>query len=343
MVTALYGALESGLIYAIMALGVYLTFRILDFPDLTVDGSFVTGGAVSAIMIVNGSDPFISVLAGGAAGFLAGCVTGLLHTHGKINPLLSGIIMMIALYSINLRIMEKPTIPLLNQTTWFKEIGGFWERADLDGILLSLFSVVGLEAYAPKTFLVIISMTLLVIVIKKLIDWMLATEAGLALRATGDNDRMVKSFSANTKGYIIVGLGISNGLVAISGALVSQYNGFADINLGIGMIIVGLASVIIGEGLFGKDRIVRATMAVVLGAVIYRLIISLALRVDFLDASDMKLITAVIVVGALVMPIWWKQMNEKKKRLSRKKEAGATEDEHQKGEGASQIATTEAD
>lgn len=341
MVTSLYGAVEQGLIYAIMALGVYLTFRILDFPDLTVDGSFVTGGAVSAVMIVNGYDPFVSILAGGLIGFFAGCVTGILHTHGKINPLLSGIIMMIALYSINLRIMGKPTIPLLNETTWFKQIGTWWEQSGIDAAIFSLFSSMSMEEYMPKTFLVIFSMMLLVMIIKKMMDWLLATEAGLALRATGDNDRMAKSFSANTKGYIIIGLGISNGMVAVSGAMITHYNGFADINLGIGMIIVGLASVIIGEGLFGKDKMARATLAVILGAIIYRIIISLALRMDFLDASDMKLITAVIVVGALVIPVWWRQFRDRKKRMARKKEIDAQEQTHT--EGASQIATTEAD
>ncbi|MBB6454707.1 putative ABC transport system permease protein [Salirhabdus euzebyi] len=319
MVSALYGALESGLIYALMALGVYLTFRVLDFPDLTVDGSFVTGGAVSAIMIMNGSDPFLATLMGGVAGFLAGCITGLLHTKGNINPLLSGILMMTALYSINLRIMGQPNIPLLNQTTVFKEIGSWWEGLQIDEYLLKPFTALGLGEYAPKTFLVIISMIFIVFMLKKIMDWLLRTEAGIALRATGDNARMVKSLSANTGSYIVVGLGLSNGLVALSGALYAQYNGFSDVNLGIGMIIVGLASVIIGEGLFGKKSVVRATLAVILGAILYRIIIALALRVDFLDASDMKLITAVIVIGALVFPKWWKEFKEKRKRYTRRK------------------------
>ncbi|SET00145.1 putative ABC transport system permease protein [Salinibacillus kushneri] len=319
MIDALYGALESGLIYALMALGVYLTFRVLDFPDLTVDGSFVTGGAVSAILIVNGANPFLATMLGGVAGFLAGCVTGLLHTKGNINPLLSGILMMTGLYSVNLRIMGQANIPLLNESTIFSIIGSWWESINADAILLKPFTAIGIENYAPDGFLVIISMLIVVIFIKLITDWLLQTEAGLALRATGDNIRMARSLSANTNRYIVMGLGLSNGLVGLSGALIVQYNGFSDVNLGVGMIVVGLASVIIGEGLFGTKKIVRTTLAVMLGAIVYRMIIALALRVDFVDASDMKLITSLIVIGALVIPYWWKQIKENKKRHSKRK------------------------
>jgi putative ABC transport system permease protein len=338
MVSALYGALESGLIYAIMALGVYLSFRVLDFPDLTVDGSFVTGGAVSAIMIVNGSDPFLATFAGGVAGFIAGCVTGLLHTKGKVNPLLAGILMMTALYSINLRIMTQPNIPLLNQSTIFTKISSWWESLQIDDMLFKPLLALGIGDYAPRTFLVIISMILFVIIMKLVMDWLLQTEAGLALRATGDNAKMVKSLSANTNTYTVIGLGLSNGLVAISGALIAQYNGFSDVNLGIGMIIVGLASVIIGEGLFGKKKIARATLAIILGAIAYRIIIALALRVDFVDASDMKLITAIIVIIALVFPTWANQFKENKKRYSNSKHLMSNEKE-----GNQNYATTKTD
>lgn len=320
MDTALYGALESGLIYALMALGVYLTFRILDFPDLTVDGSFVTGGAVASILMVNGTPPFLATLAGGGAGFIAGCITGVLHTKGKINPLLAGILMMIALWSINLRIMGRPNIPLLNEDTLFKQGEAMWQSLQIDQLLMAPFNWLGISSYAPSTFFVIISVTLLVILFKKGLDWFLHTEAGLALRATGDNARMVKSLSANTNQHIIIGLGISNAFVAISGALIVQYNGFADVGLGIGMIIVGLASVIIGEGIFGKSSIARTTLAVVLGAIAYRFILSLALLVEFVSASDLKLITALIVTGALVVPTWWKQWRDKQERVRKQKE-----------------------
>ncbi|MBU9722280.1 MULTISPECIES: ABC transporter permease [Bacillaceae] len=327
MVSALYGAFESGLIYAIMALGVYLSFRVLDFPDLTVDGSFVTGGAVTAIMIINGGDPFLATITGAIVGFLAGCVTGLLHTMGNINPLLSGILMMTALYSVNLRIMGQPNIPLLNQSTIFTEVRAWWQNLRMDEWLMKPFSALGIEGFAPRTFLVIISMILIVVMIKLITDWLLKTEAGLALRATGDNPRMVKSLSANTKMYIVFGLGISNGLVALSGALIAQFNGFSDVNLGIGMIIVGLASVIIGESLFGKKSIARATLAVILGAIVYRMIIALALRLDFVDASDMKLITAIIVILALVSPAWINKFKENRKRYSNRRKLM----QHEKG------------
>ncbi|TFB22068.1 ABC transporter permease [Filobacillus milosensis] len=321
MVGALYGAVESGLIYAIMALGVYISFRILDFPDLTVDGSFVTGGAVSSVMIVNGTNPFIATLAGAFAGLLAGVLTGLLHTKGNINPLLAGILMMIALYSVNLRLMGQPNIPMLNETTLFTTLSSWWQSMNLDGLLLIPFEWFGIADYAPRTFYVIVSMIVIVYLVKKLLDFFLRTEAGITLRATGDNQSMVRSFSTNTNLYIVAGMGLSNALVGLSGALVVQFNGFADVNLGVGMIIIGLASVIIGEVLFGKDKIVRMTLAVILGSIVYRAIYSLALRVEFLEASDMKLITALIVASALVIPNWLDKTNAKRQFKKSKKAA----------------------
>lgn len=335
MATALYGAIESGLIFAIMALGVYLSFRVLAFADLTVDGSFVTGGAVCAILILHGANPFVATLAGGVAGFFAGCLTGLLHTVGRVNSLLSGILIMTALYSINLRIMTQPNIPLMNNETVFTRLGSWWSAAGIDSWLSKPFAAMGWEKYAPRTFMVILCMILFLIVIKWLYDWLLYTELGLALRATGDNARMVRSLSANTNIYIVLGLGLSNGLVALSGAIMTQYNGFGDVNMGVGMIVIGLASVIIGEGLFGAGKVWRATLAVILGAVIYRIIIALALRVEFVDASDMKLITAIIVVIALTFPMWGKQLQERRKRYSNRKQMLQTEAEG----GASHAAT----
>lgn len=312
-----------------MALGVYISFRLLDFPDLTVDGSFVTGGAVTSIMILNGTDPFIATLAGAIAGFFAGCITGLLHTKGKINPLLAGILMMIALYSVNLRIMGQPNIPLLNETTIFSTILGWWNAWNLESIFMAPFQWLGIATFAPRSFYALMTLLIVIIIVKKLLDFFLRTEAGITLRATGDNQKMVRSFSANTSLYIIIGMGVSNMLVAFSGAMLVQHNGFADINLGVGMIIIGLASVIIGEVLFGKDKIVRMTLAIVLGAIVYRLIYLLALRVDFLEASDMKLITALIVVVALVFPNWLNQSNGKKQFKKSKARRKANE---QKGE-----------
>ncbi|WP_435921043.1 ABC transporter permease [Paenibacillus sp. DYY-L-2] len=287
MANSLLGALESGLIYALMALGVYITFRILDFPDLTVDGSFTTGGAIAAIMISGGASPWIATLAALCGGMVAGAITGLLHTKGKINGLLSGILMMIALHSINMRIMGKPNVSLLGESTVFENI-------------------------AP-----LVLMPFFIVIVKLLLDWFLHTELGLALRATGDNQRMIRSFGTHTDNTVILGLSLSNGLVALSGALIAQQTAFADISSGIGMIVIGLASVIIGEAIFGARTVFFATLAAVLGSIVYRVVVALALRIEWLDPTDLKLITAVIVVFALVLPSIqrsWKQQNVAKRR-----------------------------
>ncbi|MBD1380676.1 ABC transporter permease [Metabacillus arenae] len=315
MFTALFGSVESGLIYAIMALGVYLSFRILDFPDLTVDGSFVTGAAVAAVMIVSGFNPFLATGTAFVAGFLAGSITGLLHTKGKINALLSGILMMIALYSINLRIMDKPNVPLHGQETVFTIMGAMWEKTGIDQGINGFFANIGMSWVAPSTWLVLFVMFLFIILLKGILDYFLKTEVGLAIRAVGDNHQMITSFSGNTDTLKIAGLGLSNALVSLSGAFVAQTGGYADVGMGIGMIIIGLASVIIGEAILGIKTIFRATLAVILGAIIYRVIVALSLRVDFLETGDMKLITAIIVIAALIIP----QLYEKQKEKRRKK------------------------
>lgn len=317
MFLSLFGAVELGIIYAIMAIGVFLTFRVLNFPDLTVDGSFVTGAAVAALSIINGLSPLVATILGTFAGFLAGCVTGLLHTKGKINPLLSGILMMIALYSINLRIMGAPQISLLNEETLKTQFISFWENTGIDSLFNNVLASLGIERF-PATWGILIVMTVIIIIIKFIIDYYLKTEVGLALRATGDNQRMIRSFSANTDNLIIVGVGISNGLVALAGALVAQNGGFADVGMGIGLIVIGLASVIVGEALFGTKTIARWTLAVILGAIIYRIVVTLALRVEFLESGDMKLITAVLVIIALVTPKILQSQREKKRRLEKR-------------------------
>ncbi|MFS0782949.1 ABC transporter permease [Bacillus sp. 1P06AnD] len=319
MAGAIFNSVEAGMIYAIMALGVYLSFRILDFPDLTVDGSFVTGAATAAIMIVNGFNPLLATVAAAFAGFLAGSITGLLHTKGKINPLLSGILMMIALYSINLRIMGRSNVPLLTEDTLISKIRDAWNNSGLNETAGNLLGSVGLDGVLPSGWGVLLAMLVVTLIIKFLIDAFLKTEIGLAIRATGDNENMIHSFSANTSNMKILGLGISNGLVALSGALIAQYGGFSDVGMGIGMIVIGLASVIIGEAIFGSKSIVRATFAVVGGAIIYRIVVTLAMQAKFLDTGDMKLITAIIVIIALILPKILdkqKERTRKQKRLS---------------------------
>ncbi|MHA3684749.1 ABC transporter permease [Leucobacter sp. HY1910] len=284
------GALELGLIYGVMALGVYLTFRVLNFPDLTVDGSFTTGAATAAALITAGQSPVLATLAGAAVGLVAGAVTGLLHTKGKIDGLLAGILTMIALWSINLRIMGTvkensavaANLPLLRADTVFTPLR--------DAGLLGTWGGVAIIAAG-------------VLVLKLVVDWFLSTNLGLAIQATGDNGPMIRSFGVSTDGTKILTLALSNALVSGCGALVAQYQGFSDISMGVGLILVGLASVILGQAIFGQRFIWVATLAVVLGAVLYRLIIFFALR-GGLDPNDMKLVTAVLVVAALLLPRW---------------------------------------
>ena len=284
------GALELGLIYGVMALGVYLTFKVLNFPDLTVDGSFTTGAAVAAAMITNGQSPVLATLAGAGAGLVAGAVTGVLHTKGRIDGLLAGILTMIALWTINLRIMGTAkegaavaaNLPLLRAETAFTPLR--------DADLMGTWGSIGIIAVA-------------VLLLKFLVDWFLSTNLGLSIQATGDNGPMIRSFGVNTDRTTILTLAISNAFVSLCGALVAQYQGFADISMGVGLILVGLASVILGQAIFGQRFIWLASLAVVLGAVLYRLIIFFALRAG-LDPNDMKLVTALLVVIALLLPRW---------------------------------------
>ena len=275
-------ALQLGLLYAVMALGVYLTFRILDFPDLTVDGSFTTGGATAATLILSGTPPVLATAAGFVTGFVAGIITGLLHTKGRINGLLAGILTQIGLYSINLRIMSGANKPLLGETTILTPL----RQAGFSGTWTS----VGIFA-------------LVVAVLLALVIWFLHTDTGLAMRATGDNPDMIRSFGVNTDNQKLLGLALSNGLVALSGAMIAQFQGFADIGMGIGLIVAGLASVIIGQALLGRSGIAIAASAVVLGSIMYRVVIQLALMAG-LNPNDMKLISAILVVLALVLPQW---------------------------------------
>ncbi|MGO1594499.1 MAG: ABC transporter permease [Ancrocorticia sp.] len=275
-------AIELGLVYAIMALGVYLTFRILDFADLTVDGSFTTGAAVAAISIVNGVNPFLATAAAFVAGLGAGVITGILNTKAHIDGLLAGILTQIGLYSINLRIMGAANVSLLREETLFSGLRS-------EGML-------GGASWVGSLILLPVALVMLAIIV-----WFLHTDIGLAMRATGDNSEMIRSFGVSTDTQKILGLALSNGLVALSGCLVAQYQGFADVSMGIGIIVSGLASVIIGQAIFGRLTIFRAATAVVIGGVLYRVFIQLALMAG-LNPNDMKLISAILVIIALVVP-----------------------------------------
>lgn len=275
-----------GFAYGLMVIGVYLTFRVLDFPDLTVDGSLPLGAAVSAVAITAGYSPVFSILMAACAGFMAGAVTGILNTKFKILHLLASILTMISLYSVNLRIMGRPNMALLGQDTvvdWF-------------------VSIVGMPSYLSTPIL----FGLICLVVILLLIWFLHTELGLAFLATGDNMQMITSQGVNTDTVIIFGVGLSNAMVATTGALVAQNQGAADVNMGVGTIIAGLASVIIGETVFGDKTISRALIAALLGSVLYRIAIALALGLKLgsfsITPSDLNLITALLVIVALVMP-----------------------------------------
>ncbi len=278
----------EGLVFGFVAIGVYLTFRVLGFPDLTVDGSFALGAAIAAVLITNGVNPFLATLAALGVGLCAGLATSLLNTKLRIPALLAGILVMVALYSINLRIMGGANVSLLRQVTIFS--------------LTSQF--LGLETRI--TYQLVVAGVLAVMVFFVL-NWFLRTEIGLALRATGDNEQMVRGFGVDTDKTTILGVAISNGLVALGGAVVAQGQGFADVGMGIGMIVMGLAAVIIGEALFRPKGVARLLLAVLGGTFIYRLVISVALRLG-MAPGDLKLITAVLVIIALAVPYLQKKV-----------------------------------
>ncbi|MFH2092027.1 MAG: ABC transporter permease [Pseudomonadota bacterium] len=291
---AALGAIEHGLVYGIMVIGVYLTFRILDFPDLTVDGSLPLGAAISAIAITNGINPYVSLVFALLGGCVAGMITAILNTKFKILHLLASILTMIALYSINIRIMGGPNIALMGSPTVFDSI---------------------IQMGVPSQYAGILVFSGFAVCVTAAIVWFLKTELGMAVLATGDNSQMITSLGVNTHTIIILGVGLSNGLVALSGALIAQNQGAADVGMGIGTIIAGLASVIIGETIFGDCSIARAFIAALLGSVVYRLAIALALGLELgnfsFNPSDLNLITALLVIIALIAP------NIKKKMVAR--------------------------
>jgi putative ABC transport system permease protein len=281
-------SLEQGLAYALVALGIVISFRVLAFPDLTVDGSFVLGGAVVARMIVLGHQPVTGIILAILLGFAAGCATGILNTRLKINSLLAGILIMTILYSVNLRVMGRSNTPLISYTTIFTPI----EKTEMRWLFTVIFF--GLIVFACKF----------------LTDLFLHTQVGLAMRATGDNEQMIRTLGVNTDYMTILGLGISNAFVAFSGALVAQHQGFADIGMGIGMIVAGLAAIIIGETLLRVRSVWRNTLAAIVGSFVYRLIITVGLWLG-LAPTDLKMATGAMVILALGFPALKKGKEEK--------------------------------
>lgn len=280
---AFLGAIEIGFVFGLVGLGVYLSFRILDFPDLTVDGSFTLGAAVSATLIVAGMNPYPATGIAMIAGASAGLMTAFLNLRFGILHLLASILTMTALYTVNLRVMGKPNVALLGEATMLTPFEGL----GLSSLYLRPIFVGGIAVVAALS-----------------VAWFLRTEYGLAMRATGANKRMARAQGIETNQKTYAGMGLSNALVALAGALFAQTNGFADSTMGIGTIVVGLAAVIIGETLLPTRAILVAVLACILGSVIYRIAVALALNADFLgfNASDLNLITAVLVAFALILP-----------------------------------------
>lgn len=283
-------ACYEGLVFGLVTIGVYITFRVLAFPDLSVDGTFPLGGAITAVLIVAGVNPFLATLGALGGGLVAGLVTGLLNTKLRISALLAGILMMVGLYSINLRIMSGANVPLLREVTSFD-------------VIAELFSLHG--GLVVSIILVSVVVTLFFLIL----NWFLRTEIGLALRATGDNEEMIRGFGVDTDKTVLLGCCVSNGLVALSGALVAQNQGFSDVGMGIGMIVLGLAAVIIGEGLFHPKGIAPILFACLGGTFVYRLFITIALRLG-MAPGDLKLITALLVVLVLAVPYMQKRMRK---------------------------------
>ena len=292
MTNLIISTIAQGLLWALLALGVFITFRILDVADLTVEGSFPMGAAISAVLITMGVDPWITVIVAGIGGMIAGAVTGWIHTKLKIPALLAGILTMIALYSVNLHIMGKANISLLRMDTVYSAIHSMGIS---NAVALTIIGVV------------------VTVVVGLFLFWFFGTELGTSIRATGVNPQMIRAQGVNTDSMIVLGLLLSNGFVAVSGALIAQSQGFADIGMGVGTIVIGLASVIIGEVLFASSSVVRklfgnssfvlSLVAVVFGSIIYRIVIATVLYLG-MPPNDLKLFTAILVALALSLPTW---------------------------------------
>ncbi len=294
--TLLIGSLTIGLILSLLALGVFISFRVFSFPDITADGSTTLGASIAAILLVGGVSPLWATAAGFGGGLLAGAATGVLHTKFRINGLLAGILVMTALYSINLRVMGRSNVPLLQATTLSSEA----ERLATSVFGRAALDVFGWEVAARDAAVLVLVLVGVAVVAAALYAFF-RTDLGTAMRATGDNPQMIRALGVDVGNMTILGLAVSNGLIALAGALLAQYQGFADVQMGIGMIVWGLASVIIGEALVGSAQIGLVIVGTIMGSVLFRLLIAIALRAG-LNPNDLKLVTAVFVFIALILP-----------------------------------------
>ncbi|MCK9167435.1 MAG: ABC transporter permease [Bacteroidales bacterium] len=304
--TLVIGSVTIGLVLAMLALGIFISFRIFKFADITAEGSFTFGAAVSAALIAGGMNPLPATLIAFLGGMAAGCTTGILHTRFKINSLLAGILVMTALYSINLHVMGKSNVPLLSEITVFTWMENFSHRLSGQG---TAYRILGWMVPGPDLWILIFCL-MIVVLVCGLLYWFFRTNLGTAMRATGDNDQMIRALGVNTQVMIILGIGISNGFIALAGSMLAQYQGFADVQMGIGMMVWGLASVIIGEALISEKSLGLVIAVAVMGSILFRLLVAIALRWG-MNPNDLKLITAVFVLIALILP---GMLNKSKKR-----------------------------
>jgi putative ABC transport system permease protein len=318
--TLLIGALTLGLILALLALGIYVSFRIFNIPDMTAEGTVTLGASLSAVMMVAGYSPVVATAAATLAGAAAGVVTGLLATKCRINALLSGILVMTGLYSVNLHIMGKSNVPLLETTTLATHAEHFGAR--LFGSAANL-NVAG-WAVSTRDLSMLLAILLLVTATCGLLYLFFRTDLGTAMRATGDNPHMICALGVSVDAATIFGLAMSNGLVGLCGALIAQYQGFADVQMGVGMVVLGIASVIIGEALVGTSAVGLLITGTVMGSVLFRLLVAIALRWG-LNPNDLKLITAAFVFAALVMPDFARRIRFRRPSLVRTAEAYAAD------------------
>jgi len=306
----LVGALTLGFIFSLISLGVLISFRVFSFPDITADGSSTLGAALAAILLVNHVHPALATAAGFAGGFLAGALTGTLATKFRINGLLSGILVMTALYSVNLRIMGRSNVSLLGASTFALSA----ERAGRAVLGSATLNVLGWEV-TPREASMLLAAAVFIVLAGAVMYLFFQTNLGTAMRATGDNAQMVRALGVNDDHMIILGLAVSNALVALGGALLAQYQGFADVQMGIGMVVWGLASVIIGEALVGTRSLGLSITGAVMGSVLFRLLVAIALRMG-LNPNDLKLATAVFVFLALITPSLLKRMGSLRQKPS---------------------------
>jgi len=305
-VTLLIGALTIGFILSLLALGVFISFRIFAFPDITADGSIALGAAVAATLLVKGVNPALATVAGAAAGAVAGATTATLHTRLGINGLLAGILVMTGLYSVNLHIMGKSNVPLMSEKT----LATMADRLGTAALHSTQMNVLGWDVSARDASL--LGFAVLAPVVASLLVYVFfRTNLGTAMRAAGDNAQMIRALGVNVGNMIVMGLALSNGLVALSGALLAQYQGFADVQMGIGMVVWGLASVIIGEALVGTRQLGYVVIGALMGSVLFRLLVAIALRCG-LNPNDLKLITALFVFAALVGPQLLRRLKRRK-------------------------------